>query len=351
MQNGSDQTGRSCRPGRALAGNDRRSGSKRFNRTTWTLTLGWLGAAIMLPVVTQAAPPEPLAKLQQQIRAVVEKATKATVGIQNGMAAGSGVIVTKDGYVLTAAHVMGDAKQEVIVILSDGKRVRAKPLGANRTRDAAMLKIVSGENWPYAPVGRSSDTELGQWVIAMGHPGGYEPGRTPPVRLGKIEVNTDGPFGLITDCTLIGGDSGGPLFNLKGEVIGIHSSIAASTAQNRHVPSDVFLRDWEVLQSGRRWGRLGQFVIPPGAGFLGLEATPNDNPLGMKVDSVDHDGAAERAGIEVGDVLLSIDGYPLENAFSLGESVAARRAGDTIRIRLSRDGEEQEIKVTLGARP
>ena len=298
-----------------------------------------------------AAPPKALVELQQKVRHVVEEASKATVGIMNGPAAGSGVIVSKAGIVLTAAHVMGNAKQAVIIIMSDGSRVQAKPLGANRTRDAAMLKITTGDDWPHVPIGRSSETKLGEWVVALGHPGGYEPGRTAPARLGKIEVNMDGPFGLITDCTLIGGDSGGPLFNLKGELIGIHSSIAASTAQNRHVPIDVFRRDWEMLEAGRRWGRLGRFVIPADAGYLGVEVELHDSPMGLKVTAVDAGLAAEKAGIQVGDILLSIDEYPLENLFSLSESIAARRAGDQVTLKLSRDNKEQTKEVTLGNRP
>ena len=317
----------------------------RFARPFSAAVLALLAAP---PVLAEA--PQKLVELQRQVRQVVQKATRATVGVMNRGAAGSGVIVTPEGHVLTAAHVMANAKRPVTLILSDGQRLEAQPLGANRTRDAAVLKITQKGPWPYCSMGRSSELEVGQWVVALGHPGGYEPGRSPPVRLGRIEVRQDGPFGLVSDCTLIGGDSGGPLFNLRGEVVGIHSSIGAQTTQNRHVPVDVFRRDWKVLLEGRRWGRLAQFRIPPGAGYLGVEVEALPSGDGVRVLEVESASAAAKGGIQVGDVLVRFDGYVLENGFSLAESVAARRAGDAVELSVRRKGKTETRKVTLGGR-
>ncbi len=300
---------------------------------------------------SSAAVAKALQKLQQQVQNVAQRAIPATVCVLNGPGSGSGVIISEDGYVLTASHVSAGARGDVRLILSDGRQVPAKPLGANQTRDAAILKITEPGPWPFMPMGKSADLRRGDWVIAMGHPGGYEPGRTPPVRLGRILTNTDGPFGLITDCTVIGGDSGGPLFNLKGEVVGIHSSIAASTTQNRHVPIDVFHRDWKQMLEGRKWGKLMQLLVPPGAGYLGVVAEPDSPSGGVKVVEVEADSAAAAAGIAVNDILRSFDGYRLANTFSLVESVAARKAHDRVEFKLARAGKEMGVTVELGARP
>ncbi len=324
---------------------------RRGNGYRLAVVLG-LGLALAATGSASAAVAKALLRLQEQVREVAVRAIPATVCVLNGPGSGSGVIISEDGYVLTASHVSAGARDDTVrLILSDGRQVQAKSLGANRTRDAAILKITDPGPWPHVPMGRSADLKQGDWVIALGHPGGFERGRTPPVRLGRVITTTDGPFGLITDCTVIGGDSGGPLFNLNGEVVGIHSSIAASTTQNRDVPIDVFHRDWDELLKKRRWGKLGQLLVPPGAGYLGVVVEPAADRRGLKVVEVEEDGAAAQAGIAVNDVLLSFDGYLLTNTYSLVESVAARMAGSQVNIRLSRGDKEMSLTVALGSRP
>ena len=324
----------------------------------WFTLVAWAVWGILLSTLAGSAPTvaaavsDSLVQLEKQVQEVAKRAIPATVCVLNPPGSGSGVIISEDGYVLTASHVSAGARNDKVrLILSDGRQVEATALGANRTRDAAILKIDEPGPWPHVPMGRSSELKEGDWVIALGHPGGYERGRTPPVRLGRLLGNVDGPFGLITDCTVIGGDSGGPLFNVRGEVVGIHSSIAASTAQNRDVPIDVFHRDWDVMLKGRRWGKLAQMLIPAGAGYLGVVAEPLDDGEGLKVVEVEKEGAAEKSGIAVGDILVSFDGYHLSNTYSLVESVAARLAGDVVKMELRRDGKAMTISVKLGPRP
>ncbi len=334
-----------------------RSSTFYFRRWGLLVIALLLGHATAPKAFTADDAPADLVSLQKSVRHVIQEATDWTVCIMSGPGMGSGVIISDDGYVLTAAHVMGGAQTEddIVIVLNTGRRVRAMPLGANRTRDAALVKIVDPMDpqdpdrpWPHAKLGNSAKLKLGDWIVSLGHPGGYEPGRLPPARLGRIVANEDGPFGLITDSTLIGGDSGGPMFNLKGEVVGIHSSIGAPLSENRHVPVDVYKRDWTRLKDADRWGRLGQLVRGPDAGYLGVGIELTDG--GVKVTDVREDSAAEKGGVQPGDVVQSIEGFRVGNPFSLVETVSARRPGDTVKLKVKRGGEDLTLDVELGVR-
>ncbi len=189
-----------------------------------------------------------LKNLEKQVKAVVEKVTPATVGLQVAGSSGSGVIISEDGYVLTAGHVSGKPGQEVTVIFPDGKKVKAKSLGMSKSIDSGLIKITDEGKYPYCEMGHSAELKKGQWVISIGHPGGFKAGRTPVVRLGRVQEMSD--MLVRSDCTLVGGDSGGPLFDLDGKVIGIHSRIGGTIATNIHVPVDTY-RDTCASASGR----------------------------------------------------------------------------------------------------
>src|SRR5262249_46582566 len=196
---------------------------------------------VKLPAVLDKVAPENIEELkaiQLQVRKVLEKAIPCTVGIRIGAAQGSGVIVSKDGYVLTAGHVSGTPGKDCTLVLPDGKTVKGKTLGVNRGIDSGMIKIVEEREWPFVEIGKSADLKAGQWCIATGHPGGYKNGRSPVVRVGRIL--TPGKSAITSDCTLVGGDSGGPLFDMSGRVIGIHSRIGGSITSNVHVPVDTY---------------------------------------------------------------------------------------------------------------
>jgi S1-C subfamily serine protease len=204
-----------------------------------------------------------LRALEKQVQAVVARVQPATIGISIGPAQGSGVII-KDGYVLTAGHVSGQPGRTVTLHLADGRKVKGKTLGRNGDIDSGLIRISDEGKWPSAEMGKSSSVKKGQWVVSIGHPGGFRPNRTPVVRLGRVlEVN--GNF-ILTDCTLVGGDSGGPLFDLDGKVIGIHSRIGPALAQNFHVPVDTYTATWERLAKGESWGGMAgaQLVHTPG---------------------------------------------------------------------------------------
>jgi S1-C subfamily serine protease len=179
----------------------------------------------------------------------VRRVMAATVGVRLGPAQASGVVVSKDGYVLTASHVSGDAGRRVQIIFPDGRTVSGETLGANFDVDGSLIRITEPGPWPYVPISKAGTPELGTWCMAIGHPGGVSKNRTPPVRLGRI-IWAD-KYTIQSDCTISGGDSGGPLFDLYGNVIGIHSRIAPSLDINLHVPAKTYLDTWQTLQAGK----------------------------------------------------------------------------------------------------
>jgi serine protease Do len=194
--------------------------------------------------------------LESRIEAVSQQVMPATVALisQKSGSSGSGVITTADGLILTAAHVVQGAT-ELEVVFSDGKQVTGKVLGANFSKDIAMVQITTPGPWPCAEMGDSKSLTAGDWVLALGHSAGFDAARTPPVRFGRVISRGPGYF-LTTDCTLIGGDSGGPLFDLDGKIIGINSSIGVSLTNNNHAGIDGFKQDWDRIKGGEAWGKL-----------------------------------------------------------------------------------------------
>ncbi|MEZ6136487.1 MAG: trypsin-like peptidase domain-containing protein [Pirellulaceae bacterium] len=287
-----------------------------------------------------------LLEVQQSL--VAKAIEQVTVNVQQGAAQGSGVIITPDGYVLTAAHVAGGADRDAYLLLNDGTRVKARTLGMNRSKDAGLMKIVDQRDgpWPHATLGRSSDLKVGQWCIASGHPGGWRPERGAVIRVGRVlsiskspgedEANT-----LFTDCALIGGDSGGPLFTLEGKLIGIHSRIGTDVVDNMHVPIDVYASSWDRMAAKEVWGMLPGFQ--PIIGVSGGKT--NDAPT---IVGVAPNGPAERAGIMAGDTVLSVDGVSITTFAELQMAVQATMPGDVIVLKIKRDQQILRIPVTVG---
>lgn len=179
--------------------------------------------------------------------------------VEGGAASGSGTIVSKDGLILTAAHVVSGA-EDVFVNTVDGRSVPAKVLGCNFSRDVAMVKIEAEEGaaaveWPFVELGNSKEWKAAQTYIALGHAGGYDIKRPPPIRIGWSYNNSGDDF-IVTDCAVIGGDSGGPLLDLEGKLVGIHSFIGAGLSENNHAPIHAVQEDWDRLLNGEQWGKF-----------------------------------------------------------------------------------------------
>ena len=295
-----------------------------------------------------AAHADDLAELrarEKKIKATLEKVAPAVVAIADGVGAGSGVIVSEDGIVLTAGHVLMSDQKELTLTLWDGRNVKAEALGRNLNIDAGMAKITESGPFPFVEIGSTKDLEPGTWCLTLGHPGGYQLGRTPPLRVGRVIEFAD--WMLVTDCTLIGGDSGGPLFDLDGKLIGINSSIGPSVAENRHSRIDGFETSWERLASGEAWGRLGG-VGPPDrdSAYLGVHLDV-DADAALVVDVVKGSAAAE-AGLKPGDVVLAIDDTEVSSSQQLIMEVARKKAGRPFTLRVLREGRRLQLKGKLG---
>lgn len=291
-----------------------------------------------------------LKALELQQSKVAKAIERVTVNVQQGSAQGSGVIITADGYVLTAAHVAGGKDREAWVILNDGTRLKARTLGMNRDKDAGLLKIEDSRfgPWPHATIGRSSDLRVGQWCIASGHPGGWKPERGAVIRVGRVlriskSRSEKDAHTLFTDCALIGGDSGGPLFTLEGKLIGIHSRIGTDVEDNMHVPIDVFNTSWDRMVNREVWG-----MLPGYQPVIGVGGTQGDERA--LISSVAPNGPAHKAGLEVGDLILACDGVAIKSFTELRERVEESMPGDVIVLKVQRLEQTLQIPVTVGVR-
>jgi len=201
-----------------------------------------------IPASLRKPAPETVADLraiEDHVKALIKKASPAAVAVEVGGATGSGVIISSNGLVLTAAHVVGGPDRNVVFTLPNGKRVRGKTVGSERDSDAGLMRISDAGPWPYVPLGDLETARAGDWVVALGHPGGFDSRRSLVVRLGRvIRIRGDN---LQTDCTISPGDSGGPLLDMHGRVIGIHTTISGSMSDNYHVPITKFYSGWDEI--------------------------------------------------------------------------------------------------------
>ena len=289
--------------------------------------------------------PDDLRAMQRHQQLLAKQVIAATVSVQVGNAFGSGVVVSPDGLVLSAAHVAGEPGRKALVRLSDGRMLSAVSLGVHRPLDAGMLRITDQTNVDYLPVNRKGRISRGQWCAAAGHPGGFSQSRGPVFRIGR--VLSSGSL-LRTDCQLAGGDSGGPLVNMEGEVIGIHSRIGISLANNLHTPATVFDRYWEGLVAGEVWR---------GPAFLGVRG---DRQAPMRMSLTETSGAvisfihenspAEDAGLQVGDIITRFGGQRVHSFSDLVNVVQLRNPGERVDVEFIRDSETTTLEVRLGRR-
>lgn len=312
-------------------------------------------ALFVTAVQTSSADQATLLNRQQQLDAALKKVTPALVSVQDGLGAGSGVVVSPDGIVLTASHVVetrGRRPLRLNVLFSDGKEYQADLLGMNRSADAAMLKIrdtpENGREFPYVKLGVSSTLERGDWCFALGHPGGFKRDRPAPVRLGR--VLSVGDLTVVSDCAIVLGDSGGPLFDMTGQVIGIHSMITEVIVENRHVAIDVFRRDGDRMENGESWGRLeARDNDLAETSFMGV--TLRWRSFTAEVANVVRDSPADRAGIRSGDVLLEVDDQKFADPLGLSTLLNHLTEFQDVSVLVDRIGREVTLNMTTGRRP
>jgi len=289
-----------------------------------------------------------LMKIQESLVSALPRARKATVGVDLGGGAGSGVIVSEDGLVLTAAHVSGGIGKELTVVMEDGTKHKATSLGLVASSDAAMIKIDAEGSYPFVEIDKNDTARLGDWVFSLGHSGGFDKERGVVVRIGRLVRVSDQT--IQSDCKLIGGDSGGSLFAMNGRLIGIHSRVGGSLEQNMHVPIREFQRNWEEMLKAEFVGE-GPFAQKPeiGKGFLGIR-TEDREKGGVRVVEVAEETPAAKAGLEVDDVILSVDGKEMADKEAFSALMKEQAPGFKLKLTILRDDEEIEIEVELGAR-
>jgi serine protease Do len=295
-----------------------------------------------LPAPFTKAVPTSVADLkvmERLVQGLVSRLSPAVVVVEVGSGTGSGIVITPDGLVLTAGHVNGRAGRDVNVRFPSGRSVRGKTLGSNSGNDTGLLKITEPGPWPFAPVGDLESTLLGDWVLALGHPGGFDAQRSRVARLGRIIQLAPGV--LQTDCTISPGDSGGPLFDMHGRVIGIHSFISTSMAENFHVPITKFRDDWKQLAA-------------PGAGTppaVHLGATIADDANGCRIATVEPRTPAARAGLKAGDRVLKVEGRDIKSAAVFQRWLAEAQPGETLAFEIKRGQATLHLTVKLEAQP
>ncbi len=265
---------------------------------------------------------------------------------------GSGFIVSPDGYILTNAHVIDDA-DEVMVKLTDKRQFKAKVIGSDRRSDVAVIKI-NAKNLPTVLMGDSSKLKVGEWVVAIGAPFGFDNSVTAGIVSAKGRSLPDEnyvPF-IQTDVPINPGNSGGPLFNLRGQVVGINSQIYSRTGGymglSFAIPIDVAMNVANQLRAHGKVsrGRLGveiQELTPELAASFGLS-----NANGVLVAAVDKNGPASKAGVLPGDVILKYDGKPVQNSNELPLLVAGTAPGTKVDIQVWRKGARKDLGVVVG---
>ena len=266
---------------------------------------------------------------------------------------GSGFIISPDGLILTNHHVV-DGADEIKVHLTDDREFNAKVIGSDAKTDVAVIKI-DGKDLPCVKLGNSKDVKVGEWVAAIGAPFGLENTVTSGIVSAKsrnLPSDQFVPF-IQTDAAVNPGNSGGPLFNMKGEVIGINSQIFSTSGGfmglSFAVPIDLALQiKDELVKHGKvNRGRLGvmiQTMSPELAKSFGLEKNK-----GALIAQIQKDSAAEQAGLQEGDIVILFDGKGIDNAADLSRAVASARPDTEHNVKVLREGKEAEVKVKLDA--
>ena len=265
---------------------------------------------------------------------------------------GSGFIVSADGVILTNAHVVADAK-DVMVKLTDRREFQAKVIGSDARTDVAVLKI-DAKNLPIVRLGNARDLKVGEWVLAIGSPYGFENSVTAGVVSAKGRSLPDDSFVpfIQTDVAVNPGNSGGPLFNARGEVVGINSQIYSRSGGYQGlsfaIPIELATRvkDQIVATGQASHARLGVAIQEVNQTFA--DSFHLDKPEGALVSNVDHDGPADKAGLKSGDVILKVNGQAIVASADLPALIGAATPGDKVSLDVWRQGKRETFTAKLG---
>jgi len=270
------------------------------------------------------------------------------------MGAGSGFIYSADGFILTNHHVIADA-DEIIIRMADRREFEAELIGSDESSDIAVLRIKADEDLPFLHLGESESLKAGEWVAAIGSPFNFEQSVTAGIVSAKGRTNRAQqyvPF-IQTDVAINRGNSGGPLLNMDGEVIGINSWILSSSGGyiglSFSIPIEVAISTAKQL---RKTGKVERGLLGVIVGAVTremAEALELDRPVGALVNDITAGGSADRAGIEPGDVIIAFNEAPVETWNDLPPLVGANAPGTQATVSVIREGKEKTFDVTLDA--
>lgn len=271
---------------------------------------------------------------------------------------GSGFIISNDGYILTNNHVV-DGADKVSVRLQDRRTLTAKVIGTDPTYDIALLKVDAGGSLPAVSIGSSRGLKAGQWVLAIGSPFGFDYTVTQGIvsAVGRNLGQRDQPYTsfIQTDVPINRGNSGGPLFNLQGQVVGVNSQIFSNTGDymgvSFSIPIDVAMNAVQQIKTKGyvSRGMLGVTVQPVNEDIV--KAFKLDNGVGAAVVDVSADSGAAKAGVQAGDIILAYDGHALQLAADLPPLVGMTKPGTRVPLDILRDGKKLTLQVTVGEAP
>ena len=270
--------------------------------------------------------------------------------IQRGL--GSGFVVSPDGYIMTNAHVV-DGATDVLVKLTDRREFKAKVIGSDKKSDIAVIKI-DARNLPVVSVGSADKLNVGEWVVAIGSPFGFDNTVTAGIVSAKarsLPSDNFTPF-IQTDVPVNPGNSGGPLFNLSGEVVGINSQIFSESGGFQGIsfaiPIDIAInvKDQLIAHGKVTRARIGVTIQDVNQGFANTFKLPR--PMGALVSDVEADGPASKAGLKSGDVITKLDGKEIERSADLPARVATLKPGSVTHLEVYRNGKPVDIAVSLG---
>lgn len=277
-----------------------------------------------------------------------------TIRTQPRVGFGSGVILSKDGYIVTNNHVIADA-DEIMVTLNDNRTLPARLVGTDENTDLALIKVESDDDLDYLPVGNSDNLKVGEWVLAVGNPFNLTSTVTAGIVSAKarsLGVYNNGIESFIqTDAAINQGNSGGALVNAKGELVGINAVLSSPTGSYAGygfaIPASIMTK---VVNDLKEFGTVQRAVL----GIMGGTVTSELNEEkdlgtveGVYVSELVEDGAAKAAGIEQGDVIVGIDGKSVKTMPEMQEELAKHLPGDKVQIKLMRDKKERKVDVEL----
>lgn len=268
---------------------------------------------------------------------------------------GSGFIISQDGYVLTSAHVVEDA-DEIIVRMTDRREMVAKVIGSDKRSDVALLKI-EAEGLPYLMPGKPDELKVGEWVLAIGSPFGFENTATAGIVSAKgrsLPNENYIPF-IQSDVAINPGNSGGPLFNMAGEVVGINAQIYSRSGGYMglafSVPIDLAMQVADQLRNGGKVSRGWLGVTIQDVNRELAEALDMDKPFGALVSSILPDSPASKSELQVQDVIVEYNGKPVRRSSDLPFYVGRTQVGTAADIKVMRGGKTKMLKVTIGQLP